>query len=50
MLGSEGNQETQRQAIEWRIESETVDINIRSRSVEQHSAFEPSAKYERGKN
>lgn len=38
------------QASEWRIEPETVDLEIKSRSVEHHSAVEPSAKYERGKN
>jgi hypothetical protein len=40
----------ERQALEWRIESETVDLEIRSRSVEQHSAVELSTKYEKEKN
>jgi hypothetical protein len=38
------------QTLEWGIESETLDLQIRSKSVELYSAFEPSAKYERGKN
>jgi hypothetical protein len=39
----------ERQVLDWRIEPETVDLEIRSRSVEHHSAVEPSAKYERGR-
>jgi hypothetical protein len=40
----------ERQALEWRIESEIVDLEIRSGNVKHHNAVEPSAKYERGKD
>jgi len=40
----------ERQGLEWRIESETVNLEIRIRSAEYHSEIEPSPKYERGKN